>query len=169
MLHERVAILLGGVLGARVLPQNLVLRRQHIDQGMPAEGGLLALTGRLVVWIPENPHDHRTGHGSMLKDHGLRLRSGDVRPVTVSDLEKFLDPIHDKDVAVLVEVPVVARVEPALGVDDPSSMDPTSFMNHAQAMMPNQSGAGGQQGPFGGQDGGHGGGYGGGRGSGRRW
>ncbi|GES66810.1 Cpn10-domain-containing protein [Aspergillus terreus] len=53
---------------------------------------------------------------------------------------------------------------------DPSSMDPMSFMNHAQAMMPNQSGAGGgQQGQFGGQGGGYGGGYGGGRGRGRRW
>lgn len=52
MLPERVAILLGRVLGARALPRNLILRRQHIDQGMPAVGGLFALTGRLVVWIP---------------------------------------------------------------------------------------------------------------------
>ncbi|PYH96630.1 Cpn10-domain-containing protein [Aspergillus ellipticus CBS 707.79] len=63
---------------------------------------------------------------------------------------------------------------------DPSSMDPMSFMQHAQAMMGGQSGAGGgQQGQpgFGGQGGGqaqmgYGGGYGGGgggRGRGRRW
>ncbi|KAL4996111.1 Fip1 motif-domain-containing protein [Aspergillus recurvatus] len=63
---------------------------------------------------------------------------------------------------------------------DPSSMDPMSFMQHAQAMMGGQSGAsGGQQGQggFGGQGGGQGqmgygnagGGYGGGRGRGRRW
>jgi pre-mRNA 3'-end-processing factor FIP1 len=38
---------------------------------------------------------------------------------------------------------------------DPSSMVPMSFMDHAQAMRPNQSGAGdGQQGQFGGQGGG---------------
>ncbi|KAL4819646.1 Fip1 motif-domain-containing protein [Aspergillus spinulosporus] len=63
---------------------------------------------------------------------------------------------------------------------DPSSMDPMSFMQHAQAMMGGQSGAGGGQqgqGGFGGQGGGQsqmgygnaGGGYGGGRGRGRRW
>ncbi|KAA8650948.1 hypothetical protein EYZ11_003187 [Aspergillus tanneri] len=59
---------------------------------------------------------------------------------------------------------------------DPSSMDPMSFMQHAQAMMGGQSGAGGGQQAqpgFGGQGGqpqmGFGGGYGGGRGRGRRW
>ncbi|KKK14024.1 hypothetical protein P175DRAFT_0497674 [Aspergillus ochraceoroseus IBT 24754] len=63
---------------------------------------------------------------------------------------------------------------------DPASMDPMSFMQHAQAMMGGQSGAGGgQQGQpgFGGQGGGQsqmgfGGGYGGGGGRGRgsrRW
>ncbi|KAL4921419.1 Fip1 motif-domain-containing protein [Aspergillus aurantiobrunneus] len=62
---------------------------------------------------------------------------------------------------------------------DPASMDPMSFMQHAQAMMGGQSGAGGGQqgqGGFGGQGGGQGqmayggGGYGaGGRGRGRRW
>ncbi|KAI9375508.1 Fip1 motif-domain-containing protein [Aspergillus egyptiacus] len=60
---------------------------------------------------------------------------------------------------------------------DPASMDPMSFMQHAQAMMGGQSGAGGgQQGQpgYGGQAGGqaqmgYGGGYGGGRGRGRRW
>jgi hypothetical protein len=56
MPHERVAILLGHVLGARVLPGNLVLCRQRIDLGMPADGGLLALTGRFVVWVPERLH-----------------------------------------------------------------------------------------------------------------
>ncbi|KAL4868650.1 Fip1 motif-domain-containing protein [Aspergillus spectabilis] len=63
---------------------------------------------------------------------------------------------------------------------DPASMDPMSFMQHAQAMMGGQSGAGGGQqgqGGYGGQSGGqgqmgYGGGYGGGgggRGRGRRW
>ncbi|OJJ64643.1 hypothetical protein ASPSYDRAFT_39375 [Aspergillus sydowii CBS 593.65] len=61
---------------------------------------------------------------------------------------------------------------------DPASMDPMSFMQHAQAMMGGQSGAGGgqqAQAGFGGQGGGqgqmgYGGGYGGGgRGRGRRW
>ncbi|KAL5341170.1 Fip1 motif-domain-containing protein [Aspergillus crustosus] len=60
---------------------------------------------------------------------------------------------------------------------DPASMDPMSFMQHAQAMMGPQSGAGGGQqgqGGYGGQGGqgqmGYGGGgYGGGRGRGRRW
>ncbi|KAB8276040.1 hypothetical protein BDV30DRAFT_224789 [Aspergillus minisclerotigenes] len=59
---------------------------------------------------------------------------------------------------------------------DPSSMDPMSFMQHAQAMMGGQSGAGGgQQGQpgYGNQGGGqpqmgYGGGFGGGRGRGRR-
>jgi hypothetical protein len=50
---ERAAILLGRFLGARVLPRNLVLRPQGIDQGIPARGGPLALTGRIEVCIPE--------------------------------------------------------------------------------------------------------------------
>jgi hypothetical protein len=53
MPRERAVILLGRFLGARVLPRNLVLRRQGIEQGMPTDGGLLALAGRFVVCIPE--------------------------------------------------------------------------------------------------------------------
>ena len=53
MPRERAVILLGRLLGARVLPRNLVLRRQGIDQGMPADGGLLTLTEQFVVYIPE--------------------------------------------------------------------------------------------------------------------
>lgn len=55
MPHERAAILRGRFLGVRVLPRKLVLRRQDINQAMPADGLLLALTGRFVVWIPEKP------------------------------------------------------------------------------------------------------------------
>ena len=46
--RERAAILLGCL-----VPRNLVSRRQGIDQGMPADGGLLTLTGRVVVGIPK--------------------------------------------------------------------------------------------------------------------
>ena len=53
MPRERAVIFLGRLLGARGLPRNLVLRRQGIDQGMPADGGLLTLTGRVVVGIPK--------------------------------------------------------------------------------------------------------------------
>lgn len=51
MPHERAAILLGCLLGARVLPRNSTLQRQGIDQGMLASGGLLPLTGTLVIYI----------------------------------------------------------------------------------------------------------------------
>lgn len=53
MPRERAVIFLGRLLGARVLPRNLVLRRQGINQGMPADRGLLTLTGQFVVSIPE--------------------------------------------------------------------------------------------------------------------
>ncbi|KAF7622894.1 hypothetical protein AFLA_010213 [Aspergillus flavus NRRL3357] len=51
MPHERAAILLGCLLGARVLPRNSTLQRQGIDQGMLASGGLLPLTGTLAEGI----------------------------------------------------------------------------------------------------------------------
>lgn len=75
--------------------------------------------GRLIQLgeVIANAHDHDTGHRGMLKHHGLQLRRGDVRPVAAADLEELLDPIHDEDVAILVEVPIVPRVEPAFGVE----------------------------------------------------
>jgi hypothetical protein len=59
MPSKRVAILLGRFLGARVLPRNLVLRPQGINQGMPARGEPLALTRRIKVCIPEKLYRKR--------------------------------------------------------------------------------------------------------------
>jgi hypothetical protein len=45
----------------------------------------------------------------------LQLGGRDLQRV---DLDELLDPVDDEDIAVLVDAPEVARVQPAVGVED---------------------------------------------------
>lgn len=62
-------------------------------------------------------HYHDAGHSRMLKNHRFQHRGRNVRAIPLAYLEELFDAVDNEDVAVLVQIAVVARVEPALRIE----------------------------------------------------